>query len=65
MSSVTHNELILEDQQIPPNHRFVQTRLGLRIELATENTFLSEVIILDTNGVTVTIHPREWLTGDE
>jgi len=65
MTSVTHDVLILEDQQIPPNHRFAQTRLGLRIELATENNFLSEVIILDTNGVPVTIHPRQWLSDDD
>ena len=65
MISVTHDVLVLEDQQIPPNHRFAQSRLGLRIELAAENSFLSEVIILDTDSVPVTIHPRQWLTGDE
>jgi hypothetical protein len=41
MISVTHDVLVLEDQQIPPNHRFAQSRLGLRIELAAENSFLA------------------------
>ena len=65
MTNDTPSLLIFEDTKIPINHRTVQTRLGTRIELATENSFSSEVIILDTNSTKTTIHPRQWLTGDE
>lgn len=65
MTNISHDVLVLEDQQIPPNHRFAQSRLGLRIELSTENSFFSEVKILDTDSVPVTIHPRRWLTGNQ
>jgi integrase len=65
MTNVTTNLLILEDAKIPINHRTVQSRLGTRIKLATENSFLPKAIILDTNSSKSIIHPQLWFTGDE
>lgn len=54
----------IENGLIPEHYRVVTTRLGAVIEVATENSYLDEVKLPDTDSSVTPLHPRRWFTSD-